>query len=153
MAKPKIGDIFEIPTAKGYAYAQYTHEHFQLTSLIRVFEGLYPSPPGDWGKIVAGPVQFSTFFPLKAAVQRGIFKIVAHHQVAEPNRSFPIFRSGIVDPKTRKVSVWWLWDGEAEWKIGNLNPEQRKLPIREIWNDAMLVQRIEEGWRPEIDSR
>ena len=153
MTKPKPGDIFEIRTAKGNAYAQYTHEHAQLTSLIRVFEGLYPSLPTDWGKIVAGPVQFSTFFPLKAAVQRGISKIVAHQPVAEPNKSFPIFRSGIVDPKTRKVAVWWLWDGENEWKIGNLTPEQRKLPIREIWNDALLVQRIEEGWRPEIDSR
>ena len=62
MAKAKTGDIFEIPTAKGFAYAQYTHEHPQLTSLIRVFEGLYPSPPDDWGKIVEGPVQFREVF-------------------------------------------------------------------------------------------
>jgi hypothetical protein len=153
MNKPRIGDIFEIPTAKGLAYAQYTHQHSKLGALIRVFDSLYSSTPSDWGKMVDGPVQFSTFYPLKAAVQRGISRIVAHHQVAEPNRSFPTFRAGIIDPKTRKVSVWWLWDGENEWKIGNLSPEQRKLPIREVWNDTLLVQRIEEGWRPEIDYR
>jgi hypothetical protein len=151
MVKPKIGDIFEIPTAKGFAYAQYTHENALMGALIRVFDQLYPAKPENLEPIVEGPVRFSTFFPLKAAIQQDIYKIVANYDVSESNRAFPIFRTGIVDPKTKKVLVWWLWDGEKEWKIGELTPEQRKLPIRGVWNVAMLVQRIEEDWRPETD--
>ena len=89
---------------------------------------------------------------MKAAVNRGIFKVVAHHDIAAQNRPFPIFRNGIADPKTKKVAVWWFWDGEKEWEVGKITAEQRKLPLLEGWNDAMLVLRIEEGWRPETDS-
>jgi hypothetical protein len=153
MVKPKVGDVFEIPTANGFAYAQYTHEHALMGALIRVFDKLYPAKPENLERIVEGPVRFSTFFPLKAAIQQGIYKIVANYDVSESNRSFPIFRTGIVDPKTKKVLVWWLWDGEKEWKIGDLTLEQRKLPIRGVWNVAMLEQRIEEDWRPETDYR
>jgi hypothetical protein len=149
---PRIGDLIEIPTANGLAYAQYTHQHAQFGALIRVFDNLCATKPENLESIVEGSVRFSTFFPLKAAIHQDIFKIVAHCDVAKSNRSFPIFRAGIIDPKTKKVSVWWLWDGEKEWQIGDLTPEQRKLPIRGIWNDKMLVQRIEEGWRPEKDN-
>ena len=151
MVKPKIGDVFEIPTAKGFSYAQYTHENALMGALIRVFDQLYPAKAENLERIVEGPVRFSTFFPLKAAIQQDIYKIVANYDVSKSNRAFPIFRTGMVDPKTKKVLVWWLWDGEKEWKIGELTPEQRKLPIRGVWNVAMLEQRIEEGWRPETD--
>jgi len=42
----KIGDIIEIPTSKGLAYAQYTHNHKQrphFGALIRVLDGLFES--------------------------------------------------------------------------------------------------------------
>lgn len=153
MTKAKIGDIIEIPTSKGLAYAQYTHQHPQFGGLIRVFDEIYKGRPENFSSLVNGQVRFSTFFPLQAAIKRGIYKVVAHHEVAGPNRSFPLFRNGVADPKTKKVSVWWFWDGEKEWRVGNITQEQRKLPLLGVWNDTMLVQRIEEGWRPETDYR
>lgn len=57
-------------------------------------------------------------FPLRAAVRKGIFELIGHHEVARPNKPFPTFRDGFADPKTKKVAVWWLWDGESEWKVG-----------------------------------
>ena len=62
------------------------------------------------------------------------------------NKAFPVFRDGIADPRTEKVAVWWFWDGEKEWRVGKITPEQRKMPIRSLWNCKMLVERIEEGW-------
>ena len=49
--------------------------------------------------------------------------------------------------------MWWLWDGEKEWQIGSITNEQRKLPIRQIWNDTMLIARLEQEWRPETDKQ
>lgn len=149
MRRAKIGDVIEIPTSKGLAYAQYTHQHRTHGGLIRVFDAVFETRPGDFSEVVKGPVRFSTFFPVRAAVSRGIFKVVAHEKIAPHNQPFPIFRNGVPDPKTKKVAVWWLWDGEKSWKVGEITPEQRKLPIEEVLNDTMLVQRIEEGWRPE----
>src|SRR5205085_6016920 len=129
--RAKVGDIIEIPVARGFAYAQYTHQHPQMGGLIRVFDKLFETRPADLAKIARGAVRFSTFFPLRAAVSRGIFQVIGHQEVAPQNSAFPIFRNGIEDPKTRKVSVWWLWDGEKSWKVGEITPDQRKLPIRE----------------------
>ena len=151
MKRPKIGDIIEIPTAKGLAYAQFTHQHSQFGGLIRVFDTLYEERPDDFSSLVKGDVRFSTFFPLHAAVRRGIYSVVGHEEVASSNKPFPIFRNGVADLKTKKVAVWWFWDGEKEWRVGEITPGQRKMPLLGVWNDTMLVCRIEEGWRPETD--
>ena len=147
----QIGNIIEIPTAKGLAYAQYTHQHATHGGLIRVFDTLFGHRPINFSELVNGSVRFSTFFPVTAAINRNIFKVVGHEDVAPRNKPFPVFRNGIADPKTKKVSVWWFWDGEREWRVGNITPEQRSMPIVGVWNVAFLVERIESGWRPEND--
>jgi hypothetical protein len=151
----KIGDIIEIPTAKGLAYAQYTHKHQQSPhygALIRVLDGLFESRPKDFADLVKKRHRFVVFFPLGAAVNRGIFSVVAHGEIPEEARSFPIFRSGFID-RDGKVDNWWLWDGEKEWDVGKLTPEQRALPILGTVNDTGLIYWIESGWTPETDSR
>ena len=45
--------------------------------------------------------------------------------------------------------IWWLWDGEKEWKVGTLSPEMRAFPILGIVNDTALIEMIEAGWKPE----
>lgn len=150
--RPKIGDIIEIKTPKGLAYAQYTHKHDKppkYGALIRVLPGLYKTRPTDFSKLVQEMERFFVFFPLNSAITRGIVTIVAHEEVPERCRDFPIFRDGVKNPQTGRVETWWLWDGEREWKIGKLKPEHYKLPIRAIWNDTLLIKRIIDNWAPE----
>jgi hypothetical protein len=154
MKRPQIGDIIEIPTAVGLAYAQYTHQHDKppkMGALIRVFDRIFDRRPTDWSDIAASPVRFSTFTPLSVAVHRGTFKVVGHHEVADENKVFPLFRNGNPHLQTKKVAVWWLWDGEKEWMVGKITDEQRKLPLLAIMNDGFLIMRIEQGWTPETD--
>lgn len=147
------GDIIEVSTAKGLAYVQYTHQHPTHGGLIRVFDAVFESRPSGFAEIVKGPVRFSTFFPVRAAVHRGIFKVVGHEVIAPQNAAFPIFRIGIEDPKSKKVALWWFWDGEREWAVGQITSEQRKMPLRAVWNATMLIERIETGWTPQDDPR
>ena len=151
MGRVSFGDIIEIKLNHGLIYAQYTHKHPQYGALIRVFNTVYATQPSDWKYVRTDKVRFSCFFPLSAAINKNIFKIVGHSEVAEENKQFPIFRSGIIDPITKKVATWWLWDGNKSWMIGDLNAEQRKMPIRGVWNDTMLIKRLEENWTPEKD--
>lgn len=154
-ARIKVGDVFEIRTTKGLAYAIYTNNHSdppKYGALIRVFDKIFPARPTKMRDLLDVRVRFETFFPLQSAVNKGIFPIVGNLKVPEKLLTFPIFRTGMVDPKTKKISNWWLWDGQKEWPIGSLSPEQRKFPILGVWNDINLVQKLEEGWRPEIDS-
>ncbi|MBI5200447.1 MAG: hypothetical protein HY925_02575 [Elusimicrobia bacterium] len=147
----KLGDILEIKTRRGLAYAQYTHQHPTMGGLLRVFEMLVERRPQSFSKVAAGPVRFSTFFPVRAAVGRGILTVVSNEQIAEHNSEYPIFRNGLPDPSTKKVSTWWFWDGKKEWKVGEITQEQRKLPILSVWNDTLLIERIEAGWTPSDD--
>ncbi len=152
----KIGDVVEIKTSKGLAYALYTHRHQtppRFGAMLRVFDELFAARPVDIETIVQLPVRFTTFFPLQAAVDRGIVEIVGNARVPDHLCAFPIFRTGMINPQTKQVEQWSLWDGEKSWRVGLLSPEQRSLPIRGICNDTLLIDRIEKGWRPENDSR
>jgi hypothetical protein len=148
----KIGDVVEVNTEKGYAYCLYTHKHKQYGALLRVWSRQYAEPLTHFDALVREPPTFSCFFPLGAAVKRQLVRVVGRVAVPSELEPFPIFRSGMVDPATRKVAVWWLWDGTKEWRIGSLEPAQRALPISEVWNDTALRQRIESGWTPETDA-
>jgi hypothetical protein len=144
-SRPKIGDIVEIGTPSGYAYAQYSHHHYQpptFGALLRVLPGLYQQRPQLLGELVQGPERFFVFFPLGAAVRRGIVSIVGHADIPERIKSFPLFRDGIVDPATGRVEKWWLWDGQREWQVGELTPDQQQLPMRQIVNDTFLIEKI-----------
>lgn len=150
MARIKLGDLIEISTPKGLAYAQYINRHPKYGALLRVFSALYNQRPSDFAKVVVKDVQFMCFFPLQAAVNQGIVTIVDNIPVPPEASDFPVFRDGVIDPTTGKVGVWWLWDGEKEWRIGQLTPELRRLPIRGVWNDTLLIERIVSGWRSEM---
>jgi len=153
--RPKIGDVIEIATPKGLAYAQYTHKHVKPPRwgyLIRVLPGLFHTRPTVFSELVRSEERFFVFFPLGAAVARDIVGIVAHEEIPERVRPFPLMRaSGGIRDKTGRAMSWWLWNGERDWKIGKLSPEQCKLLIQTIVNDVALVDMIVSGWSPEDD--
>lgn len=152
MARIKIGDIIEIATRKGLVYAQFTDKNKLFGSLIRVFSVYFKKRPEKFDFVNEISPGIICFVPLNALIGQDIFKIVGNTAISDRNLEFPVFRAGMLDPTTGKVRIWWLWDGEKEWPIGELTREQRKLPIREIVNDTLLIERIESGWSPERDS-
>ena len=145
--RPKIGDVIEIKTPNGLAYAQFTHKHDappKYGALLRVFSKLHKTRPSDFREMIESEPQFLTFFPLGSACNKGIVKIVSNEDVPLKARKFPIFRAGAVNQEGQ-VETWWLWDGDKEWKVGKLKPGMEKFPIRGVWNDTILIQRIVEG--------
>ncbi len=145
----KIGDIIEIPTSKGFSYAQYTHQHNRMGGLIRILMGFFKEPPHlkTLEHIVKQPHRFSTFFPTKAAISKGIFKIVGNFHIPKFAKEFPIFKNTASLPNDNIENInWWLWDGKKEWKVGLLSEnDQKKYPEKIIYNDTGLVCAIETG--------
>jgi hypothetical protein len=148
--RPQIGDVIEIETPRGLAYAHYTHEHRdppRSGSLLRVLPGLFETRPDDFGHLVSLDERFSVFFPLGAATNRGIVRIVATEPIPEAKRLFPIFGQLSGDGH-----FWWLWDGKREWKARS---DKKATPraLWEVWNDTLLIERIAEGWTPSHSRR
>jgi len=67
-------------------------------------------------------------------------------------KDFPVFRAGINwDPGSTVVACWYFWDGENEWRVGKINDEQRKMPVRGIWGEGLIIECLEEGYTAEKD--
>ncbi|MFJ2363880.1 hypothetical protein ACIPIN_09290 [Pseudomonas sp. NPDC087697] len=148
----KIGDVFAIATTSGKAYFQFVKKIPPMGSLIRVLPGTYNEVP-DLDVLVGEKTNFWVFFPVSAALKQGIIHKAKGCAIPEHSQETPTFRAGVVNPSTGRVDAWWFWNGEREWKVGEITQEQREYPIRGTWNDTLLVQRIEEGWLPEKDKR
>ena len=157
--RPRIGDVIEIPTPKGFAYAQYTHKHDEpprYGGLLRIFPGVHLSRPENFHSLVAQPPVFSTFFPIGAACHRGIFAVVASEPVPGHTRDFPVFRNNHwyrdAQGKLHLGKYHFLWDGKREWRVESLSANQlREYPPLGIPNDTLLVERILSGWKHEHD--
>jgi hypothetical protein len=142
--------VVEIETSHGRAYAQYTHEHRdppRMGALIRVLPGLHGTRPKTFDQLVLAEERFSVFVPLGAMLNQGIVRIVANEPVPAIKRAFPTFRS-----RTEiggEVGPWWMWDGRREWLA---RPDEQGTPgaLNEVWNDAMLIERIEADWHPPL---
>jgi hypothetical protein len=148
----EIGDVMEIPTPKGLAYAQYSHLNEEMGALLRVLPGFYALRPDDLQAVAAQPERYFTFFPLQAAIRQGIFEIVGHAAVPAQSRKFPVFRPIGGISNTGQALNWWLWDGRKEWFVGeHLSDEHKRLPPGIVMTDVTLVDRLTRGWTPEMD--
>jgi hypothetical protein len=154
--RPRIGDVIEIPTPKGLAYAHFTHKHDvppHFGALIRVLPGLFSERPSDFAQLVARQPVFMTFFPLGAACNRRIVRVVANEPLPTSSRSFPIFRNSHRDRSGKRMRPWFLWNGSREWRVEQLSEaELRAYPPLGVWNDTLLVERIVAGWSHEQDA-
>ncbi len=63
--KVRIGDVIEIPTAKGLVYAQFSHNHVRYGMLLRILPGFFEARPEDLNKAVNYPESFVPSFRSK----------------------------------------------------------------------------------------
>ncbi len=145
----RIGDVIEIPTVKGFAYAQITHRKPSYGPLLRVLEGTWQEPPADPRGIVAEPARFHAFFPVDAAVRRGVVRRVGNVPVPDHARRFPLLRGGGIRNPDGSHGDWWPWDGDRETRLGqHLTAEQKALSTDDVVNDTLLIERIATDWHP-----
>lgn len=144
---PQLGDVIEIETPKGLAYAQYSHEHPEMGSLIRVLPGLYRERPTPLP--VHESERFFIFYPVDAALREGMVSFVGNEAIPTHARSFPLMRNRRDADMAGRAINWWLWDGNDYRPVDTLSKEQRKLSIAAYWSHDVLVERIATGWSPE----
>ena len=151
----RIGDVVEIPTSKGLAYAQVTHIHSEAHSsygpLLRIAPGFFLKRPERLDKLVRKESTVVMFCALQSAIKKGICEIVSNVSVPEQANRFPLFRASNDSPGANTTKNWWFWDGHRTWPVGRITAGQRRMPLREIVDGVLLRERIEAGWSPEKD--
>jgi hypothetical protein len=145
-----VGDVVEVATSKGLAYAQCSQDHPRYGHLVRILPGFYKKSPVDLQRLIDRKESLLVFFQLHAAVKIGLFRIVARCPVPDPVKDLRVFRTGFQDQLTKVVKEWWLWDGQGEQRLDPLSNSQA-VPIPEVWLPGLLIEDIESGWIPDED--
>ena len=144
MARVKIGDIFELKTSKGKAYLHYIFNDETNGDLVRVLSGLYSDQPEDIESLASEGEDFFVFFPLLSAYRKKIVENVGHYTSdytrPEYMRATHYIRGEFLGWHIIKTDTW-----QRE-LVKELNDKQKKLSPWGIWNDTLLVERLEEGW-------
>jgi hypothetical protein len=144
-ARPlKPGDLYEIETKDGFSYFQYTQKNQLMGPLIWILEGKFREPR-ELPEVESLPHRFCTFFPVQGVHQAGLIRWLGTAPIPASRQKFPLFRGATGQNR----DLWWFWDGEKEWRVGDISKQQMKLPIREICNFPALVELIEKNWLPE----
>ncbi len=159
---PRIGDVVEIATPQGFAYAQLTHDIPLEGELLRILPGLYASRPTDLAALVQQRERYVSFYPLRLALRSHYVTVVGGCEVPEVaivgpfaiparNRPVPLFRAiggPGRHPVTGKINCWWLWDEERRWRVEGLTEKQRDLPVDGTPSHPDFIDNIVSGWAP-----
>ena len=149
LRRVKIGDVVEIKTGHGLAYAQYTHEHREpptFGSLVRVLEGFFDQRLSDneLSVLVQKKHRFTTFTPLGSHIWYGDATIVGNYPIPSFAQDFPTFKNS-VNPYNSEA-IWWLWDGKKQWRVGKLSEEEKsQYPTELVCNWGGFLDHVETG--------
>ena len=145
--KVELGDIFELKTDKGYIYLQCVNipENRTEVELIRVYYDIHLTKKNDFTRIQKSSY-FYIGFVLQAALNKTIIKkagnvpIEAGFELPRYYRTENFFGEGwqIVDSKTLQRQTF-----------KNLSNEQKMLSPWGIWNDTLIKEKMDKGWRLE----
>lgn len=149
MARIKLGDIFEIKTAKGYAYLHFVFKDKETGDLVRVLSGLHKERPTKFDDLVGQQEQFMVFFPLSVANRKKIVECVGNH----PVNGFDKPKFMRTEHYVRGELLGWHIVNTSTWDrqlIEKLTPEQKKLSPWGVWNDTLLIENLEANWNLEL---
>lgn len=144
MKRIKIGDIFEISTNKGKGYLHYVYDDKILGQLIRVLPGLFEESKNEFRELVLQKELFVVFFPLKYALKKAIISQVGSEIIDFEKPKLMRSKHLIGD----KFHGWHIVNTDSFLRhlVKNLNEEQRQYSPFGLWNDTLLIGRMEEGW-------
>ena len=109
--KYEPGAVLEIPTPKGLAYAQYTHDVPDHGDLITVYEGLYATRPDPIELATRAPVQIKLITLLDHGLRHKMMALAGSAPIPEHSQVFPVFRN-----RPPWSDRWGFWDGKRKWQ-------------------------------------
>ena len=148
--RPRLGDLVEVPTAKGLAYLHHTHYCETYGHFIRAIEGLHSQRPDDLEVLIHQPTLFWRFFRLGLACWQRLVKIVASFPVPEEFRPVPPMRTTSGHDAYGYPRAWALLHNGRRIDLGeDLTEEEQRLSWLLITSWEGLLYDLEEQMRPE----
>lgn len=142
----KTGDLYKIKTNKGWGLVQLIKIPKDKTQLqlIRVFYDLHDILPLNLQEETEKK-HFFLEFPLISALRKRILIFVENVPISD-SFSFPrYFRAeNVFGPGWRIIDI-----NGGQKVVEQLSSEEKKLSPWGTWNDTLLIDKLENGWRLE----
>jgi hypothetical protein len=143
--RAKPGDVLELTAPDGVVYLQYLGKHPEYGDGVAVCPNKQRVPVEVNAEFFNE--SYVTFFPVGAAVAQGLASVVGHLPCAGLPKK--VRRPGV--RLANRIESWIIEDGSSEVVRQRLSESELALPIAAIWNYSFLLQRLTEGWRPEME--
>ena len=154
--KPKFGDIIEIPTIKGFAYALYTHDDLRkyYDEMIRVLPGFFSTRPECFDFLVQEGEQFTTFTSIRLGLRYNQAEIVGNVAIPEWAKARPRFKAGSFPMPDGSCDPWWILNehGLNSTCVGKLTPEFQNLPLEQLDPISCVAKKKVLGWTNSDDN-
>jgi hypothetical protein len=144
----EIGDVVEIATPIGFAYAQLINEDPLFGEIVRVLPGTFDSRPEDLARLVAGPDRFVVCYLIRSAIRTRLVQRVGHEPLPKASQAFQLMLWGGLRLRDGKRSSWALYDGKRTKLLKELRAEHWGLPIVMNLGHPGLVNAIVNDWHP-----
>ena len=145
-ARIKVGDVLQFRIGNCFAYLHYIGRHPEYGDAVLVAPHMHQLPVSLTSAIFVD--SYVAFYPAATAVSQGLVEVVSH--LDPPHIPKRLRRAGA--RSGRNIDTWIIEDGDREVVKVSLSEEDLQLPIAAIWNHELLVQRIVEGWKPQLVS-
>jgi hypothetical protein len=147
MGSVRPGDVAVTPAGDGWLCFQYLGSHPEYGDSVRVCPLVQLVQPTVCERLFEAA--YVVFYPARAAVARSLARVIGH--LPSPGVPTRVRRPGVREG--RVVRTWIIEDESGERVTAVLSDQDLALPIAVIWNQALLVQRVTEGWKPEQEGR
>lgn len=139
------GDVIQVKTGFGLACVQCVCKNSDGIDVMRAFP-IRDKRSNGLPDLVSGPAQFWFQTSGAALLKSKEFSKVGNVPIPD-SLEIPLFRGDGDAPHAYVIGL----DGVFK-RIDHLTPEIRKLPLDIAIPAAQVIEKIETGWRPELDS-
>ncbi len=136
------GLAFWIVCDAGFAVGLMTHHRPKVGHLVWIAQDTFGDPPTEADVRSIERWRWPVFFPLGAALRRGIVTKVADVPVPAGLERWPTMRSG------NRQMGWTLVNFEGPGTLPRRPANDSSIPIYSVVNDTALREMIVSNWRP-----
>ena len=141
------GDVLEAECDSRVGLLGYVGRHHKFGDLVLVPPRLFTAPVDKLCSVFDASAYFQ-FYPATTALRHRMVRKVGF--CTEAMRVIPARWCNIIDEnEDGTVRVWNVCDGSSRIVRYTLSDDERQLPIGEIVNHAVLLQRLREAWTPD----
>jgi hypothetical protein len=145
MGRLKAGDVIELRREQGLIHVQFLGRDSDLGDAVMVSPNLQNQRPPLANLFDGGYV---VFYPVSHVVRRGGGEVIGRL----PSRGMPdCYRRPRRFDRSGRITSWLLLTPNGQQVKAGLSKHEKHYPVRAIWNDALLVERVSHGWHPEED--